>query len=1264
MLARALTTKSYNTIIRYLAFTSALTLIALPITADRSTVGAANTKTIQGSVECSGANFSEPAGSPVGAGSVPIDVATGDFNLDGRPDFAVANDGADNLTIQLGNGNGGFTEPPDSPATVNPRSIAVGDFNLDGKPDLAVATFDGTNGLKILLGDGSGGFTPPAGPPAFAGFFCRAVEVGDFNRDGKADLAATNVFTDNVTILLGDGGGGFNTAVGSPVATGVFPDAVAVGDFNLDSKPDLAVANQGSNNVSILIGDGSGQFTPGSPVDAGAGPFWLATGDLDLDGNPDIAVANSDSNNLTILLGNGSGGFSEPSGSPITVGSAPRSVAVADFNLDGKPDIAVANFKSNNVTILSGDGSGGFSEPAGSPVGAGTNPNSLAVADFNLDGKPDLAVANLADDNVTILLNTCDAFPCDDIGFMEPKGSPASVGSLPFSIAVGDFNKDGRADLAVPSLDDHNVTILLGNGSGGFIQPAGSPVDVVSTPRSVAVGDFNQDGNADLAAANNGSPNVTILLGDGTGGFTQSAGPPPVAGANPTSVVVGDFNLDGKADLAVTNAGPDNVTTLLGDGTGAFTEAGGSPVAAGNTPVLSAIGDFNLDGKPDLAVTNLFSDNVTILLGNGTGGFTQPAGSPVSVGSGPFSLTVGDFNRDGKVDLAVPNENDNNVTILLGNGSGGFTQPAGSPVPVGSSPVSVGVGDFNLDGKPDLAVVNQVDSNVSIMLGDGSGGFTQSGGAPSDTGFLPFFVAVGEFNMDGKADLAVANGAGDNVTILLNTCTGPIADGCTLTCPGNISVSSVPNQCGAVVNYPAPTTSGNCGTVTCSPASGSFFPVGTTTVTCSASACDTVYAVAGNSLISFNPATPSAVSVPLPISDLGPNREVIAIDFRPATGQLYGLVTAPPSIGVVTIDLSNGQAIPVGNDFVVLGNSFGFDFDPTNDLLRITGVPFGDNITFDPDTGEIETQSLLNPDLPAVVGAAFNNNFAGAPSTTLYGIEARQDVLVIQNPPLASGTLTTVGPLGLDSETPVGFDISACGTAYASFGSFNNSDTGFYTMNLMTGAATLVGNIGGGGLAVRGIAVAPSSCAFTVTVNDTQPPSITCPANMTAVTNQVCTAPGGATCQVVTFPAPIAADNCPGVVVVCNPPSGSCFPTGTTTVTCTATDASGNTATCSFTVTTFDVALQDDSNPSTILLWNSTTGQYRFCCNGTTFTGVGKATIQGCVFTLQHIPADRRVLGRVDKAVHAGTASIQAPAGTTRCTITDRNTLNDTLFCQ
>jgi hypothetical protein len=175
-------------------------------------------------------------------------------------------------------------------------------------------------------------------------------------------------------------------------------------------------------------------------------------------------------------------------------------------------------------------------------------------------------------------------------------------------------------------------------------------------------------------------------------------------------------------------------------------------------------------------------------------------------------------------------------------------------------------------------------------------------------------------------------------------------------------------------------------------------------------------------------------------------------------------------------------------------------------------------------------------------------------------------------------------------------------------------------------------------------------------VNDTQPPSIVCAPNVTATTPTQ----GGAS-AVVTFAAPTASDNCPGVVSLCTPPSGSTFPIGTTTVTCTATDASGNTATCSFTVTVFSIFLQDDSSPGRILLWNTTTGDYRFYCDGTIFTGRGQVTNVGNVRTLTHNPVDRRLKATVDLSAKKGTASLQSPPGQIACTITDRNTSNNTL---
>jgi hypothetical protein len=188
-----------------------------------------------------------------------------------------------------------------------------------------------------------------------------------------------------------------------------------------------------------------------------------------------------------------------------------------------------------------------------------------------------------------------------------------------------------------------------------------------------------------------------------------------------------------------------------------------------------------------------------------------------------------------------------------------------------------------------------------------------------------------------------------------------------------------------------------------------------------------------------------------------------------------------------------------------------------------------------------------------------------------------------------------------------------------------------------------------------------SMCSFPVTVNDTQPPQITCPANIVIKSPQA-----GNGCVVVTYTTPTATDNCPlpPNPVTCTPPSGTCFPLGMTTVTCTATDSSGNTASCSFKVSVFDICVQDDGNPLTVVLVNSLTGDYRFCCNGTAFTGKGKVTIRGSVYTLEHNATDRRVLVTDDESSHRGNASLQVPVGTTRCTISDRDTRNNTCLCQ
>jgi hypothetical protein len=554
------------------------------------------------------------------AGRHPMSVAANDFNGDGVPDLAIANVGDPfvntdfgNISVMLGRGDGTFQSAQTLSAGLQPISVAIGDFNDDRHLDLVAANFRSQN-VSILLGNGDGTFQTHRdfAPSLTSDSYPRSVTVADVNGDGKCDLAVARNGSEGtgnnnnvVSVLLGNGDGTFQEPLihvgGGP------PVSVTTGDFSADGVPDLALANLTANSVSVMLGNGDGTFHAVRTF--GPGGFDTAVGDMNGDGVPDVAVADL-SSTVSMLLGNGDGTFR--TGLTFAVGTFPYALAIADFNGDGKRDLAVAcagatEIDPGNISVLLGNGDGTF-QPA-QPFAAGITPVSIVAGDFNGDGVPDLATANWGDDTASLLVGNGD-------GTFQATRAVAA-GPSPRSVAASDFNTDGKLDLAIANYGnpacsangcffvDSSVLLLLGNGDGTF--QAGSTLAAIQGPFSVAVADFNGDQQPDLVVTANGdtadSNNVAVMLGNGDGTFRA-----PLAFAvsgYPWTSTVGDFNGDGAQDLAVPTSG---TTVLLGNGDGSFQPG---QAFAPYDAFSATVGDFNGDGKLDL-VTN----SVAVLMNN------------------------------------------------------------------------------------------------------------------------------------------------------------------------------------------------------------------------------------------------------------------------------------------------------------------------------------------------------------------------------------------------------------------------------------------------------------------------------------------------------------------------------------------------------------------------------------------------------------------------------------------------------------------------
>jgi len=752
-------------------------------------------------------------------------AAVGDFNGDGNLDIVSIAGGEWEIDVALGNGDGTFQYPITNsysmPTDTSPYAIAVGDFNGDGNLDLAVwCTYapGGYNEVAIFLGNGNGTFTYRniyTAPNAYGNPGSNSLYVADFNGKGKLDLAALAPYCASnlpcVAVYLGNGDGTFQAPVLYSTIDPNHPNNInaygmAVGELGTSGKPDIAVTQ--SNGVVVLLNNGNGTFGTAAYYDDGIGnpsEVGVAIGQVRTGKKNDIVITSYRYGDVILYENQGSGTFVLTG----SVGQAPGGggswlVSMADINGGGKQDLVVTDMAGEIWTFF-GKGNGTFTPGAVYPLQRpdDKSPSNVILADFNNDGVLDIFIAGtqwwLGD--VTLgrsdgTFQTNAAYGWNDNGYGR-------------NVVTADFNGDGYPDVAYSyarnsTLTQEGFEVALGSSHGvlgapTFVEVAGSCGGFTEW---IAAGDVNGDGKPDIVSTvdnstNTGCPNnqVAVSLGTGTGKFKKAVYYSTGASAQSYDVFLEDLRGNGLLDIVTSNA-DGTISVLLNQGKGTYKTGTLITSVAALSPYRNslAFGDFNGDGKLDIAVSTYglsaspYNTNVYVLLGNGDGTFQAPiiTNAAPTYTAYAYSLASGDFNNDGNLDLFVVLGGNLSCSpyggwgyvFLAGNGAGGFT-----PGPVicaaneaywSYTPVYPVVADFNADGNLDVFIPVLQQGNgagPTLLEGNGNGTFTPLAGyevkdpnlgtAWLGSGFYvgqtSYGAAVADFNGDGTPDIAVLN---------------------------------------------------------------------------------------------------------------------------------------------------------------------------------------------------------------------------------------------------------------------------------------------------------------------------------------------------------------------------------------------------------------------------------------------------------------------------------------------------------------------------
>lgn len=623
-------------------------------------------------------------------GNAPTSLTVADVNVDGRVDLVVGRSETPRLLVLPGLGDGTFGPAItfDTPST--PQEIVILDFDRDGELD-AVLT---AGGVTVHSGIEDGSSPHPASYPA--GGAIEGMAVVDLDGNGALDiLAATNA--DQLAFLRGSRFGTLEMPVVTPVAGGV--QDLAVADFDGDGHLDAAVVCRPVQRTRVYMyhGDGRGGFVAGVWFNIAVGLRGrVETGDLNEDGIADLVLADDTGSTVLVAVGYGDGSFADCV--PYSVGRNPRSLLLRDLDGDDVLDLLVTEELTDGVTLLHGAGDGTFRQ---SPVAAASRPMCAVIEDFDRDGMYDLAVGNDTDDTVTLYRGQED-------GSLAAGGEWATSCSAS-RITAADFDGDGHVDFAVVGSSDSMVAVCLGGGDGTFdLSRLSAGTTGTGSLVEFAVADLNGDDVLDVVTTQGGpTDGAASLLGLGDGYFSAPVHFTP--GPHPKGVALGDLNGDLLIDAVFATRYAGTVCVQLGLGTGAFAPAVEYPVAPTGLDHV-VVDDFDGDGFLDVVAAHSWS-GIYLLRGTGSGGLGTPELLLAEQG-GP--LAVGDLNGDTFLDLAAADRGDGLMWVLPGRGNGTFGEALAFAT--GDQPEGIAIGDLDRAGFADFALPRLGAGEVRLLL--------------------------------------------------------------------------------------------------------------------------------------------------------------------------------------------------------------------------------------------------------------------------------------------------------------------------------------------------------------------------------------------------------------------------------------------------------------------------------------------------------------------------------------------------------------------